>query len=133
MAEDDEKNDEGYNSASCRPCYEENAPVHKAMPQPVALSAEEWVRHQLTHIPFKAWCPICIQAKAKNPPHKKYARVERELSVVPMDYMFMSTKPDDEQLMYPILVMKDKKSGGIWTIPTDRKGKSGLNVAPRII
>ena len=45
----------------------------------------------------------------------------------------MSKKPDNDQLMYPILVMKDRKSGGIWTIPTDRKGKSGLNVVPRVI
>ena len=107
--------------------------MHKAMPQPVAPSVEEWVRHQLTHIPFKGWCPICIQAKAKNPAHKKNVRVERKLPVVSMDYMFMSKKPDNDQLMYPILVMKDRKSGGIWTIPTDRKGKSGLNVVPRVI
>ena len=68
---DDEKNQESEIPATCRPCYEEDTPMHKAMPQPVAPSAEEWVRHQLTHIPFKGWCPICIQAKAKNPPRKK--------------------------------------------------------------
>ena len=30
-----------------------------------------------------------------------------------------------DQLMHPILVLKDETSGGIWAIPTNRKGKTG--------
>ena len=46
----------------------------KMIKQPAAPSVEEWVYHQLTHTPFRAWCPICVQAKAKNLPHVKRAQ-----------------------------------------------------------
>ena len=47
--------------------------------------------------------------------------------------MFMHKKPNDEELTYPILVIKDDRSGGIWALPTDRKGRGGLNIVARIV
>ena len=47
--------------------------------------------------------------------------------------MFMTSTPDGDHLVYPILVMKDDTSGGIWTISTSRKGISGFNVVKRIV
>ena len=28
---------------------------------PPAPTAAEWIEHQITHIPYKPWCPICVQ------------------------------------------------------------------------
>lgn len=53
--------------------------------------------------------------------------------MVDMDYMFMTTKPDKEHLVYPIIVMTDFQSGGIWTIPTNRNRPSGINVVERMV
>ena len=43
----------------------------KVIKQPTAPTTEMWIEHKLTHTPFCAWCPICVQAKAKNTPHRK--------------------------------------------------------------
>ena len=104
------------------------------IPQPSSPTADEWIQHQLTHLPFRSWCPICIQAKGKNPPHRKRkGREKKSMPTISIDYMFMNRKPNDEELMHPILVIKDDRSGGIWALPTDRKGRGGLNIVPRIV
>ncbi len=30
-------------------------------PAPDAPTRDEWLKHQITHMPYKAWCPICIK------------------------------------------------------------------------
>lgn len=58
---------------------------------------------------------------------------QRGIPVIGMDYMFMTKKPDKEHLVYPIIVLKDSESGGIWAIPTSRKGLGGIRVVDRIV
>ena len=29
----------------------------------------EFEAHCRTHVPYRSWCPICVQAKKRNPPH----------------------------------------------------------------
>ena len=38
---------------------------------PNTPSVEEYMKHQVTHYPFKAWCPICVKNAAQNNHHKK--------------------------------------------------------------
>ena len=38
---------------------------------PNTPSVEDYIKHQVTHYPFKAWCPICVKNAAQNNPHKK--------------------------------------------------------------
>ena len=35
---------------------------------PQMPTVEEYMKHKLTHTPFKAWCPICVKGQAQNPP-----------------------------------------------------------------
>ena len=35
---------------------------------PPIPSVEEYKQHKLTHIPFRPWCPICVQGQSQNPP-----------------------------------------------------------------
>ena len=45
----------------------------------VALpSKEEMRQHRVTHIPYRSWCPICVAAKKKNPPHYKRGALTTE-------------------------------------------------------
>ena len=32
---------------------------------------EEVERHNMTHLPYRAWCPVCVEAKGKEDPHRK--------------------------------------------------------------
>ena len=91
---------------------------------PPIPSIEEYNKHKLTHTPYKAWCPICVQGQAQNPLHKRNTN-EREFPSFHMDYMFMSPNVFDEQSNFPILVLKEKTTGGVWAIPVMRKGING--------
>ncbi len=31
--------------------------------------------HEITHIPYCTWCPICVQARGRNAPHKHGGRM----------------------------------------------------------
>ena len=52
-------------------------------------SAEEFDRHCLTHLPYRNWCPICVQAKKKNPSHRR-VKDKRGIPVFSFDYMFLN-------------------------------------------
>ena len=36
-----------------------------------APSQEEVERHNLTHLPFRNWCPHCMKGRGKEAPHYK--------------------------------------------------------------
>ena len=40
-------------------------------------TAEEFERHCLIHLPYRNWCPKCIQAKRQNPGHRKSKQSKR--------------------------------------------------------
>ena len=63
--EDDEENQEG--DIVCEPCGE--APIVVAR-DPACPSHEERERHNATHLPYRSWCPVCVQARGKEDSHK---------------------------------------------------------------
>ena len=89
---------------------------------------DEYDRHCLTHLPYRNWCPICVQAKRKNPGHYK-SKNDRGIPVFSIDYMFLNGK---ESLANPVIVMTERDSGGIWSIPVKRKGNYSEYVSKRV-
>ena len=75
--------------------------------QPSIPSVEEYTKHQITHYPTKAWCPICVKNAAQNIPHKTSLNT-RDTEKISMDYMYMTSKPKEHEIVHPILVMKAK-------------------------
>ena len=64
--------------------------------------------HNLTHLPFRDWCPFCVQGRAVSHPHYK-VKEESKIPVISMDYMGLTERePNDE--LFPILVIYDRKS-----------------------
>lgn len=43
--------------------------IPKGLPSPVLPSRAVVEAHNLTHIPYRSWCPICVAARRKNSPH----------------------------------------------------------------
>ena len=41
----------------------------EAVTEPKTPGVLEKVQHDLTHLPFRAWCPLCVQAKSKDDAH----------------------------------------------------------------
>ena len=66
-----------------------------AMPSPMSPSRQEREQHELTHTPYRAWCPHCVRARGRNKAHK--TNKDPEKSTVPnisFDYFFFN---DEEE------------------------------------
>ena len=50
-------------------------------------SPEMIAHHNLTHVPYKAWCPYCVAGRTPN---------ERSLPIVHADYCLIKDKDDDQ-------------------------------------
>ena len=58
-------------------------------------SAEEVLRHMISHVPYRSWCEHCVRGKAKDSPHFQVSREEWESEpVYTWDYMYLKTKDD---------------------------------------
>ena len=84
-----EKDDEAkrMTETEVEPPVHEEAPIrnpgNSSDPTP-----DERDRHYRTHLPYRAWCPVCVQSKAREDPHYKLTAEERQLGLpeVAMDY-----------------------------------------------
>ena len=76
--------------------------------------------HQLTHIPFQAWCEQSVQGRAPDLPIEGWEGREREEIVIQTDYCFMKTKPQDD--LITTLVSVDDSSGRCVAICVEREG-----------
>ena len=62
----------------------------KLLKDPGAPSPAEVERHNVTHMPYRSWCPICVEGRARDRPHRHQAGQEsNELSEVVFDYGFL--------------------------------------------
>ena len=71
--------------------------------------AEEVRIHDLTHLPFRDWCPFCVKGRAVSMPHRT-AEKEHAITVIGMDYMGLNHREPGEDAC-PIIVAVDEKSG----------------------
>ena len=54
----------------------------KIIKDPGEPTEREREEHELTHVPFRAWCKACVAGKAQNDPHYHKQDAERESSKV---------------------------------------------------
>eukprot|EP00969_Alexandrium_andersonii_P317832 14039905-Alexandrium_andersonii.AAC.1 len=45
----------------------------RMMRKPQEPTRKEWEEHQLTHMPFRDWCPFCVRGKANADRHQEGA------------------------------------------------------------
>ena len=64
----------------------------KRMHDPRKPTVQEVEDHNRTHLPYRNWCPYCVQAKGKDLDHRKSIKEERGLAEFSFDYCF----PADE-------------------------------------
>ena len=65
---------------------------------PQAPSRQEVIEHNITHCPFRSWCPECVMGKSKCDPHTTTSQdSERGVPLVAMDYAFMSDRMKDKE------------------------------------
>ena len=53
---------------------------------------QEREAHNVTHMPFRSWCPHCVNGKAKDRPHKKQDQSEKMVPDIVFDNGFLGGK-----------------------------------------
>ena len=97
---------------------------------PVEPTEEDKERHRLTHLPFQAWCPECVQGAGRGGMHRRKADTgEKGLeAVVQMDYTFYSRgaqqrqAPEDESILVTVLTLVDRDTGWPCSVQVPKKG-----------
>ncbi len=72
----------------------------------------------MTHLPFRSWCPVCLQARSKEDHHTTQTYDKRP--VLQMDYGFMVCKHTGDQL--PVLTCLDCTTSGATASIVPHKG-----------
>ena len=74
--------------------YTEEAIVPKTLAIPKEPTEEERELHNLTHMPYRAWCPLCVKCKGAGDYHKQYYDKK---PVVQVDYSFITQKLQSDE------------------------------------
>ena len=104
-AEDSEEDQD--EDVICQPC--ESAPIVIAK-TPYNPTHEEKENNYCTHLPYRNWCPVCVQAKGKEDDHKRSKAKDHEgKPTMVLDYKSFDQDIIDEKVT--CIVMRDKKTG----------------------
>ena len=101
------------------------------MRAPREPTAEEREEHELTHLPYRAWCKHCVRGRGKSEAHKElHAEAQHTVPHVSMDYCFMG---QDESKCLPILVVRDHASRFTFSQVVPCKGTGHLYCAKQLV
>ena len=96
---------------------DEQTRLGAALAQPVLPSAAEIAAHEVSHIPYRAWCTSCVRGRAKSQPHRtSHTHQDDKHPVVSIDYAFFSspqTEGGDAATTgseVPVLIVFDRRT-----------------------
>ena len=99
--------------------FETSARRPRGLPAPSEPTLTERKEHELTHLPFRSWCPICVRAKSKQN-HSRTLKTKQP--VVQLDYCFLGDNPEEPQVT--LLTAVDLLSGMGLSCVVPAKGRS---------
>ena len=89
---------------------------------PKEPTKEERERHELTHLPYRNWCPVCVRGRGRNTPHRQVkSRDEGGVTRISMDYFFLGDV-DQEAAEHPMIVMTDENTRNRYARAVTKKG-----------
>ena len=81
---------------------EEEAAQPKLLRDPGDPSPQEIAEHNVTHMPYRAWCAHCVAGRGKADPHRRVAEAAKQegIPVMSADYAFLGQddQPDNVTL-----------------------------------
>ena len=95
----------------------------RPLPTPSTPSAQEVREHELTHLPYRAWCPHCVRGRGKSMDHRVLdAETSHSVPHVSMDYSFLG---QDDQKSMPVALIRDHASRTTFSHVVPCKGVEG--------
>ena len=102
----------------------------KKMQDPLLPSEKEVQEHQVTHLPFRSWCPHCVKGRAKEMHHRRQPHTERGVDEFHLDYCF----PGDEfGFKLTVLVGVERHTGMKLASVVPTKGATVMFAARRVV
>ena len=102
-------------------------PAHP-LPEPKIPSAAEVAAHNLTHLPYRSWCPHCVAGRRPNSHHRHSSSPDQRASpLLAADYCFIRDNDDAEPVT--VLVARLYPSRALLATVVDSKGIDPVAVA----
>ena len=76
------------------------------IPAPQQPTEQERLEHELTHLPYRNWCPVCVQSKGRQNNHPKQTTKE---PVIQVDVTYYKSLGEKQAI--PILTAIDVETG----------------------
>ena len=70
----------------------EEIQAQRKLQSPYLPTLSELQQHRITHLPFRAWCPECVEAFAGEMAHRRSSHERRDFPLISVDYFFLSSK-----------------------------------------
>ena len=99
---------EGEDSANEELHPAEEALAARPARDPGAPTAAMIAAHAATHLPYRSWCPDCVQGRRDNVVHRAIGADALEVPEVCFDYAFVRRQGEEECIT--MLVMRDRGS-----------------------
>ena len=112
----------------------EEAPINVRR-DPAMPTAEERQKHDIAHLPPRPWCPICVEARAIEDPHKRQS-AEQKLEGLPsisVDYCEIGENPGDTEDKQVCLLARDKWTTSTWARLVTCKGRGDPTVVKELL
>ena len=69
----------------------------KPLPSPKAPTAAQAAAHNITHLPYRSWCPHCVAARRPNSQHRSSSSESQRVDpLLVADYCFVRDNDDAE-------------------------------------
>ena len=68
----------------------------KPLPEPKVPTKAQVAAHNLTHWPYRSWCPHCVAARRPNSHHRSSSDSQRSAPLLVADYCFVRDNDDEE-------------------------------------
>ena len=110
--------DDGQNAEiQCKEDEEGEAQRPHTLRDPGTPSEVE--EHNITHMPFRSWCPACVHGKTRDK-HQRRDQSEKGLPEVVFDHCFLGAEGEEETVA--IQVAKDRRTRMIFAHMVPKKG-----------
>ena len=73
---------------------DEAVQIARPIPAPMTPSKAQRDAHEVTHLPYRSWCPHCVAARRSNSQHKRMSSSSRTLPLLVADYCQLKDTED---------------------------------------
>ena len=92
----------------------------KAIPAPKQPTPQERMEHNLTHLPYRTWCPICAKSKGRADNHPQQQQQSKQ-PVVQADFTYIKAYGDKQ--VVPVLTAIDAETGMAMAVQVQDKSQ----------